>query len=388
MSKFTGIPEALAAAFDSDPAKIKAIFHRVEHHQAHLASSYFVSPFEDAALLSADGLGDFASSMWGVGHGNRMEIDNAIAFPHSLGLYYSAVTQYLGFLKFGDEYKVMGLAAYGTPENMEAFRDIVKFSPNGGEFGFRLGLDYFTHQKTGPEMSWAESDKTPVLGKMFSEAMAQRLGGPARSPEQPLEQRHRNLAASLQARLEEVYLGMLKKLAAKTGAKAVCLAGGVAFNCVANGKIFDQTPFEKVYVHPAAGDAGLAVGAAFYVWHQTLGKPRSFVMQHAYWGPGYSHEEIGAAIKTSSVSGGGYTIAELDEPELIRRTAAIIADGKDSGLVPGTSGMGTASAWQSQYCGRSAAARDEGDPEPTHQAPRNLSPLCSIHSGGEDRRVV
>ncbi len=288
ISKFTGIPSALAWAFDSDPAKIKATFHRVEHHQAHLASSYFVSPFEDAALLSADGLGDFASSMWGAGRGNRMEIDNAIAFPHSLGLYYSAVTQYLGFLKFGDEYKVMGLAAYGSPENMEAFRDIVRFSANGGELGFRLGLDYFTHHRTGPEMSWAESDKTPVMGKMFSDAMGKRLGAPARLPEEPLEQRHRNLAASLQARLEEVYLGMLKKLAAKTGSKAVCLAGGVAFNCVANGKIFDQTSFEKVYVHPAAGDAGLAVGAAYYVWHQLLGKPRTFAMEHAYWGPGYS----------------------------------------------------------------------------------------------------
>ena len=186
-----------------------------------------------------------------------MEIDDAIAFPHSLGLYYSAVTQYLGFLKFGDEYKVMGLAAYGEPENMEAFRDIVRFSPNGGEFGFRLGLDYFTHHRTGPEMTWAESDKTPTLGKMFSDAMGKRLGGPARLPEEPLEQRHRNLAASLQARLEEVYLGMSRNWRRKNGVKAVCLAGGVAFNCVANGKIFDQTPFEKVYVHPAAGDAGL-----------------------------------------------------------------------------------------------------------------------------------
>ena len=161
ISKFTGIPAALARAFDCDPASAKAAFHRVEHHQAHLASSFFVSPFENAALLSADGLGDFASSMWGAGRGNRMEIDDAIAFPHSLGLFYSAVTQYLGFLKFGDEYKVMGLAAYGEPADMEAFRDIVRFTPNGGEFGFRLGLDYFTHHKTGPEMSWAESDKTP-----------------------------------------------------------------------------------------------------------------------------------------------------------------------------------------------------------------------------------
>jgi carbamoyltransferase len=340
ISKFTGIPEALAGACDSDPAKLKASFHRVEHHQAHLASSFFVSPFDAAALLSADGLGDFASSMWGVGRGNRLEIENAIAFPHSLGLYYSAVTQYLGFLKFGDEYKVMGLAAYGSPENMDAFRDIIRFRPNGGEFGFRLGLDYFTHHKTGPEMSWADSDKTPVQGKMFSDAMGKRLGIPPRAPEEPLEQRHRNLAASLQARLEEVYLGMLKKLAAKTNAKAVCLSGGVAFNCVANGKIFDHTPFEKVYVHPAAGDAGLAVGAAFYVWHQLLGKPRSFVMEHAYWGPGYSQEEIRSAVRASTVSTGGFTLTELPDAELMRRTAEVIAEGKILGWYQGRAEWG------------------------------------------------
>jgi len=335
ISKFTAIPAALAGAFDYDPSKIKAAFHRVEHHQAHLASSYFVSPFDHAALLSADGLGDFASSMWGTGRGSRMEIDGAIAFPHSLGLYYSAVTQCLGFLKFGDEYKVMGLAAYGQPEKMEAFRDIVRFSSGGSKFGFRLGLDYFTHHKTGPEMSWAESDKTPTLGKMFSDAMPKLLGAPARNPDEPLEQRHRNLASSLQARLEEVYLGMLKKLGSKTGAKAVCLSGGVAFNCVANGKIFDRTPFEKVYVHPAAGDAGLAVGAAYHVWHQTLGKPRSFVMNHAYWGPGYTQAEVRAAIQANAVSRGGYTLIELPEEELMRRTASIIAEGKILGWYQG-----------------------------------------------------
>jgi carbamoyltransferase len=340
MTKFTGIPEALAAAFESDPENLKAKFHRIEHHQAHLASSYFVSPFEHAALLSADGLGDFASTMWGVGRGAKMEIDGAIAFPHSLGLYYSAVTQYLGFLKFGDEYKVMGLGAYGQPQYVEAFRDIVRFSPNGGEFGFRLGLDYFTHHTTGPEMSWAESDKTPVLGKVFSEAMSKKFGAPARHPDEPLEQRHRDMAASLQARLEEVYLGMLKKLAARTGAKAVCLAGGVAFNCVANGKLFDSTPFEQVYVQPAAGDAGLSVGAAFYVWHQTLGKPRSFVMDHAYWGPDYSREKVRSAIESSKATQGGFTIAELEDEELMRRTAGIIADGKILGWYQGRAEWG------------------------------------------------
>jgi carbamoyltransferase len=234
----------------------------------------------------------------------------------------------------------MGLAAYGEPENLEAFRDIVRFNGNHGEFGFRLGLDYFVHHKTGPEMSWAESDRTPALGKLFSDSMGRRLGAAARDPEEPLEQRHRNLAASLQARLEEVYLGMLKKLAKNTGAKSVCLAGGVAFNCVANGKIFDQTPFEQVFVQPAAGDGGLAVGAAYHVWHQTLGKPRSFVMDHAYWGPCYTAGEIRTAVEASAVSQGGYSINELPEEELLRRTAAIIADGKILGWFQGRAEWG------------------------------------------------
>jgi carbamoyltransferase len=337
--KFTGIPDALAAAFDSDPKRVGATFHRVEHHQAHLASSFFVSPFERAALLSADGLGDFASTMWGTGSGKRMNIHGAIAFPHSLGLFYSGVTQYLGFPKFGDEYKVMGLAAYGQPEQMDAFRDIVRFDARSNGNGFRLGLDYFTHHRTGPEMSWAEADKTPTLGKMFSNEMPKRLG-PVRAPEEPLEQRHRNLAASLQARLEEVYLGMLKKLAERTGLKAICLAGGVAFNCIANGKIFDATPFEQVYVHPAAGDAGLAVGAAYYVWHQKLGKPRSFVMEHAYWGPGYTREEIRRAIDSNGIAQKGFRVSELAEEELVRDTAAIIADGKIVGWFQGRAEWG------------------------------------------------
>lgn len=335
VAKFKGIPEALAQAFDADPAGLAAKFHRVEHHQAHLASAFFVSPFERSALLSADGLGDFASTMWGSGEGSRMKIDGAIAFPHSLGLFYSAVTQYLGFLKFGDEYKVMGLAAYGEAEQLEAFRDIVRSKGSG----FRLGLDYFTHHRTGPEMSWAEADKTPTQGKMFSESMERRLG-PKRNPEEPLEQRHRNLASALQARLEEIYLGMLKKLAERTRLKAVCLAGGVAFNCVANGKIFDATGFEQVYVHPAAGDGGLSVGAAYYVWHQILGKPRTFVMNHAYWGPEYTQGEIRHAVDANGLGKNGCGIEELTEGELMQRAAAIVADGKILGWFQGRAEWG------------------------------------------------
>jgi len=339
LTKFTGVREALARAFDADPAKITAQFHRIEHHLAHLASAFFVSPFESAAVLSADGLGDFASTMWASGDGGRLRVEGSIAFPHSLGLYYTAVTQYLGFLNFGDEYKVMGLAAYGQPEQLDTFREIVKFDERARNNGFRLGLNYFTHHRTGPEMSWAEADKTPSLGRLFSDEMPRRLG-PVRQPEEPVEQRHRNLAASLQTRLEEVYLGMLKKLAESTQQKAVCLAGGVAFNCVANGKIFETTPFEEVYVQPAAGDAGLSVGAAFHVWHQILGKPKTFEMNHAYWGPGFTQAEIRKAIGESSIANNGYSVIELPEEELVRRSAAIIADGKILGWFQGRAEWG------------------------------------------------
>ena len=337
--KFTGIPEALARAFDTDPRKVSAKFHRIEHHQAHLASSFYCSPFENAALLSADGLGDFASTMWGTGHGSHMTIDGVVAFPHSLGLFYSAVTQYLGFLKFGDEYKVMGLAAYGQPEQLERFRDIARFDASSNENGFKLGLDFFTHHLTGPEMSWAEADKTPTLGKLFSEEMERRLG-PTRSPGQAVDPRHKNLAASLQTRLEEIYLGMLKKLAARTGLKAVCLAGGVAFNCVANGKILDTTPFEQVYVHPAAGDGGLSVGAALYVWHHILGRSRSFVMDHAYWGPGYAKEAIRTAMDSSGLRQRGLAISEYNEAELVKHSAVIITEGKILGWFQGRAEWG------------------------------------------------
>jgi carbamoyltransferase len=335
LAKFTGIREALAAACDADPEKLGAKFHRVEHHVAHLASAFYCSPFEEAALLSADGLGDFASSMWGAGRGPRMNFLGSIAFPHSLGLYYSAVTQYLGFLKFGDEYKVMGLGAYGDPEFMKEFRDIVR--SNGTRF--HLGLEYFTHHRSGPEMSWAEADKTPVLGKMYSDEMAKKLG-PVRAPEAPIEQRHKNLACSLQARLEEVYLGMLRRLAEETGLKSVCLAGGVAFNCVANGKIPRSTGFENVYVHPAAGDAGLAVGAAQFVWHQLLGNPRRFQMEHAYWGPEFSRQEIRLAVETARLAENGLRVRELPEEELLEKTAAMVAEGKILGWFQGRAEWG------------------------------------------------
>jgi carbamoyltransferase len=336
LAKFVGIPEALAQAFDMDPEQIRARFHRIEHHQAHLASTFFVSPFEQAALLSADGLGDFASTMWATGKGNRMDIHGAIPFPHSLGMYYTAITQYLGFWKFGDEYKVMGLGAYGEPAYLDEFRRIVK---TNGSMGFRLGLEYFSHHKHGAEMSWRDAGKTPILGQIFSDYLEKQFG-PTRPGSAPLEQKHKDMAATLQARLEEVLFHNLNALHAQTGQKALCLAGGVAFNCLANGKIFDRTPFEKVFVQPAAGDAGLAIGAAFHVYHQALGHPRSFVMKHAYWGPGYSATEIRTAMEERSLPGAGVEISELPEDELAKAAAQCIADGDVLGWFSGRAEWG------------------------------------------------
>jgi carbamoyltransferase len=356
--RFAGLREELARACGVAPAAIRARWHRVEHHRAHLASAFFVSPFEQAAVLSADGLGDFASTMWATGRDNRLEVHGAVEFPHSLGLYYTAITQYLGFWKYGDEYKVMGLAAYGEPAYLDEFRRILAsddaVSVRGRRPGaawrepgerrqehrtaaqaalragpFALGLEYFVHHRSGPDMTWRESDRTPVLGRLFSDHMAARLG-PARQVGEPLERRHQDVAATLQARLEEVYFDLLNALHAATGLRALCLAGGVAFNCVANGKIFDRTPFEKVYIQPAAGDAGLAVGAAFYVYHQVLGYPRAFVMDHAYWGPEFTP----AAIR-QTLDAAGLRYRQLPEEALCRETARYIADGKIVGWFQG-----------------------------------------------------
>lgn len=357
---FGDIRTTLAQALDVDPARIRARFHFVEHHVAHIASAFFVSPFERAALLSLDGLGDFASGMWGLGEGNRIHIWGSVAFPHSIGMYYTAVTQYLGFWKYGDEYKVMGLAAYGEPEYLDEFRQMLCLPLNENpksrnpkseipQMGYRMDLRYFRHHVDGPTMTWLEGE--PRLGPLFSDFFVRRFGPPrrgitaapggedqGRAPE-AIERQHENLAATLQARLEEVVFhqwnALYRLVERRTGqpAKALAYAGGVAFNCVANGKIWDATPFEDIYIQPAAGDAGLAIGAAFYVWHQVLGQPRSFVMDHAYWGPEFSDSEIRRAV--SKISDCGLRIAELGEGELVRVVAKHIADGKIVGWFQG-----------------------------------------------------
>ena len=297
--------------------------HHVEHHRAHLASSFFASPFDEAAIVSIDGFGDYSSLMWGVGRGNRLEVRGGVHFPHSLGLFYTAFTQFLGFPKFGDEYKMMGLSAYGEPRFVPQVREVV------GTFGgqVRLNLDYFVHHTTGVEMSW--NDCEPTVGTVYSPRMLAAFG-PARVPGSELLQRHRDLAASVQAVLEENYFAVLNFVQRRTGLRKLCLAGGVALKCVANGMIFEKTDFRDVYVQPAAHDAGTSIGAALYVQHQVLNQPRSFVMRHVYYGAEYSDSDILKALQTA-----GATFHQLTEDQLVTRTAAQIADGKIVGWFQG-----------------------------------------------------
>ena len=305
-------------------SNLKAKVHYVEHHRAHLASSFFVSPFEEAALLSIDGFGDFVSTMWGIGRENRMAILDRVSFPHSLGLLYTAITQYLGFPNYGDEYKVMGLAAYGSPSCLLPLRKLVR---NGKGMHFALDLDYFVHHSKGVPMTW--SGGAPLLGKAYSERLVSEFG-PARAPGDPIEKGHLELAASLQALLEENVFRLLNALYEKTGTRRLCLAGGVALNCTVNGKIFRNTPFEEVYIQPAAYDGGTSVGAAFYVHHEILRNPRSFEMRHAYWGPEFSDAEIRKSIEENELA---YTFHE--EGEMERIAAEAIAGGKIVGLFRG-----------------------------------------------------
>jgi carbamoyltransferase len=323
-SSFASIENTVAGVLGIDGPAVEV--HRVEHHKAHLASSFFVSPFDEAALFSVDGLGDFASTMWGVGRGNSIETLGAVAFPHSLGLAYTALTQYLGFPKYGDEYKVMGLASYGEPEYLALMREIV-LAPDRDLIGFELSREFFTHHRRGVKTVWESGE--PMVGRLYSDEAVRRLG-PARAPDDAIDARHQNIAASMQARLDEVVLDCLRTLQRKTGLRKLCLAGGVAFNCVTNGQIVEQTGFDEVYIQSAAGDAGLAIGAAMYVWHQVLGNPRSFVMEHSNWGPEFGESEICAAIHERAVelARSGCRVRKVEnEDHLYRLTAAEIARG-------------------------------------------------------------
>ena len=325
----TTISALLAQAFPGETVRAK--LHRVEHHLAHLASAFHVSPFDQAAVVSIDGFGDFSSAAWGAAAGSTISTYGRVYFPHSLGIFYQALTQYLGFPHYGDEYKVMGLAPYGRTSLLDAMRNIVRLLPDGA---FELDLTFFRHHRENIAYQWA--DGSPEFDDLFSPALEQLLG-PRRLPADPLEQRHRDIARSAQAMYEEAFFHLLRELQSRSGLTDLALAGGCAMNSVANGKVRRETSFRRVYVQAAAGDAGGAIGSAFAVWHE-LGGKRSFVMDHAYWGPAFGAADIMQLLRAhqSDIAAASCTVEHIsDEATLCRRTASAIADGKVIGWFQG-----------------------------------------------------
>ncbi|HUQ80915.1 MAG TPA: carbamoyltransferase C-terminal domain-containing protein [Gemmatimonadaceae bacterium] len=299
--------------------------HYVEHHPAHLASAFFVSPFDKAACCAIDGFGDFVSTSFAVGNGNRLDVLDKVYFPHSLGMLYTAVTQFIGFLGYGDEFKVMGLAPYGRPSHVDAIRQLVTLKSDGK---FELALDYFRHWSDGVEMEW--DDGYPTLGRVYSERLTSLLG-PVRDPKAPVTPREEDIAHSLQVVYEECAMHVLNGLWERTRLDALCLAGGCAMNSVANGKIRRQTPFKRVYIQPAAGDNGTALGAAYHVWHQMLGQARSFTMEHGYWGTTHDVSEV---VREVPPADDDYTYA-IEQCETSADTARVAAQLIAAGNVVG-----------------------------------------------------
>ena len=316
---------ALAASLGVDPRGLRAKVHMVEHHLAHMSSAFFVSPFERAAVVSLDGFGDMVSTMWGVGEGSRLRVEGEVNFPHSLGMFYLAFTQYLGFNRYGDEYKVMGLASYGEPEYIESMREVLR---HRGGLGFELDMSCFRHAREIQPMVWKGGPAR--LGPVWDDGLARRFGPIRSGPEEPVEERHKNVASSMQRRLEEVELAMLRSLHEQTGLDALCLAGGVALNCVVNGQIRRETGFRDLFIQPAAYDGGTSLGAAAYVYHHRLGFPRRHVMDNVYLGPAFDEASCRHAL-----DGAGLAFRRMEEHDLVERTAAVLAEGSIVGWFQG-----------------------------------------------------
>jgi carbamoyltransferase len=296
----------------------RARFIFTEHHESHAASAFFPSPFEDAAILTVDGVGEWTTATLGVGEGNNLRLLRELKFPHSLGLLYSAFTYYCGFKVNSGEYKLMGLAPYGQPRFADTIREhLLDLRPDGS---FRMNMDYFNYCQ-GLTMT--------------NERFHRLFGGPPRSPESQLEQRHMDLAASIQIVTQEIFCSMARELHRLTGKKNLVLAGGVALNCVANGRLLHEGPFSNLWIQPAAGDAGGALGAALFVWHQLLEKPRQQIHPDAqagsFLGPRFSNEEIEKALQARSMP----CRRVDDEDALLKQIVDALMDGKVVGWFQG-----------------------------------------------------
>lgn len=323
--KKASLRQLLATATGVAEKDIRATFHGVEHHQAHVASGFPVSPFREAAILSVDGMGDFVSTMFAGGYDQSWRVYDKVYYPHSIGLLYSAVTMLLGFPHYGDEYKVMGLAPYGKPRYLDALRQVIRPTPRG----FELNLQYFRHHREGIRLGW--DGGVPVVAPFFSKKLEE-LIGPARDPAEKVTAHHQDVAASLQVVTEEIVFHLLTLLHRRHPSDNVVVVGGVAMNSVANGKITECTPFRHAFIPAGAADNGGSFGAAFYVWHTVLGRPRRFELRHAFWGPAPIEAEIVAALKAE---GARVQAEKLSRAALIERTIDAICRGEVVGWFQG-----------------------------------------------------
>jgi len=327
--KVGSVKSELAKVFDISESEIKGEVRNVEHHRSHLASTFFASPFEESAILSIDGFGDFTSTMIAKGKGNKIEVIDSVLYPHSCGIFYTAMTQYLGFPNYGDEYKVMGLAPYGEPKYLEQLRQVIIFKENGL---FELDTKYFKHAKEGVSMSWEGGN--PTMESVFSSEL-ENLLGPSRSKGDDLMQKHKDIASSVQKITEELIFHILNHLQSRTGIKNICIAGGVAQNSVANGKVLDQTTFDQVYIPSAGHDAGTALGSALWLYNQELGNNRLPAIYDAYTGYIAKDKEIEDCLNKNEVSYKRY-----EEEELLDIVSDAIVDGNVVGWYHGRAEFG------------------------------------------------
>lgn len=314
----------LAEALDDDPGKMRFVQHNIEHHIAHIASAFFCSPWDKAAGFSNDGSGDFVSAMAARCEGDAIEVLKRVFVPHSLGSFYTMICDFIGYRKYGDEGKVMGLAALGSDSFSDEMSRIVTFPHRT----IRLDLDYFVPMgaNLGIEVG---PDGEVTVPRMFSDKMIDRFGAP-REPHTEMTQRDMDLANSMQVRFEEAVFHLLNDLHPRVGSDDVVMAGGCALNSVANGKMFFETPFRRSWIQPAAGDEGLSLGAALYCWHSRLGMPRDYVMENAYLGPRSSDAEIERALTDA-----GMSFSTMERDALLDSTAAALAAGEIVGWFQG-----------------------------------------------------
>ena len=313
--KIASLEEEFAANFGVEKSKIKEKIRHVEHHRSHMASAFFPSPFDEAAILSIDGSGDFTTTMIGKGKGAQLEVFDSVNFPFSCGIFYTAFTQFLGFPHYGDEYKVMGLAPYGEPKYVDKIRKVLKFESNGL---FSWDDRYFKSPRE--VVITYTDDHIPVVANLFSEYFVQEFG-PSREAKAPLEQYHKDLAASVQRVTEELIIHILSHLQKRTGLKNVCVAGGVAQNSVANGKIIGRTGFENLYIPSAGHDAGLSMGSALYYYHHVLKQPRTSPVFSAYTGSRFTNEEIEKYLNERDIK-----YVRLGDEELYEKVVAKLVE--------------------------------------------------------------